>query len=100
MRSRAEVNPSRFEHDHWILPQAEFSELFGIRLRYTGASLGYQLAAPVAGSLSPVITVGLVQAYLGQSWPLAQSVILISVVSLACVQLLAETSRKDLTTAD
>ena len=28
-------------------------ELFGTRLRYTGASLGYQLAAPFAGGLAP-----------------------------------------------
>jgi len=32
-------------------PQAAFlSELFGTRVRYTGASLGYQLSAPLSGS--------------------------------------------------
>jgi metabolite-proton symporter len=71
-------------------------ELFGTRVRYTGASLGYQLAAPVAGGLSPVIAAWLVHTYPGDFWPLAQYVILVSVVSLACVQFLAETSRKDL----
>jgi metabolite-proton symporter len=70
-------------------------ELFGTRLRYTGASLGYQLAAPVAGGLSPIIAAWLVEAT-GQSWPLAVYVIIISLVSLGCVRLLAETSRKDL----
>ncbi|HWG46635.1 MAG TPA: MFS transporter, partial [Gemmataceae bacterium] len=30
-------------------------ELFGTRLRYTGASIGYQLAAPVAGGSAPLI---------------------------------------------
>ena len=30
-------------------------ELFGTRLRYTGASLGYQLASPFAGGLAPII---------------------------------------------
>jgi metabolite-proton symporter len=75
-------------------------ELFGTRLRYTGASLGYQLAAPIAGGLSPVIALWLVKTYPGHFWPLAQYVILISSVSLACVQLLAETSRKDLSAAD
>jgi metabolite-proton symporter len=72
-------------------------ELFGTRLRYTGASIGYQLAAPVAGGLSPVVAAWLAEAYPGQFWPLAQYVIVISAVSLACVGLLAETSRKDLT---
>jgi MFS family permease len=71
-------------------------ELFGTRVRYTGASLGYQVAAPVAGGLSPVIAAWLVHTYPGDFWPLAQYVILVSVVSLVCVQLLAETSRKDL----
>jgi metabolite-proton symporter len=71
-------------------------ELFGTRLRYTGASVGYQLAAPFAGGLAPVVAVWLADRYPGQFWPLAQYIILISVVSLACVQRLAETSRKDL----
>jgi MFS transporter, MHS family, shikimate and dehydroshikimate transport protein len=71
-------------------------ELFGTRLRYTGASIGYQLAAPVAGGLSPVVAAWLVEAYPGQFWPLAQYVIVLAAVSLACVGLLAETSRKDL----
>jgi MHS family shikimate/dehydroshikimate transporter-like MFS transporter len=75
-------------------------ELFGTRLRYTGASIGYQLAAPVAGGLSPVLAAWLVEKYPGQFWPLALYVILISIVSLVCVQLLAETSRKDLSAAE
>src|SRR5215212_2513354 len=37
-------------------PQASFfSELFNTRLRYTGASLGYQLSSVLAGGLSPLI---------------------------------------------
>ena len=30
-------------------------ELFGTRLRYTGASIGYQLAAPFAGALTDFV---------------------------------------------
>jgi metabolite-proton symporter len=71
-------------------------ELFGTRLRYSGASLGYQLASPVAGGLAPLIATALVQAFPGRSWPLAAYVILISGISLVCVGLLAETSRRDL----
>jgi metabolite-proton symporter len=84
---------------HAILYSVQASmipELFGTRLRYTGASIGYQLAAPVAGGLSPVLAVWLVATFPDQYWPLALYVLLISVVSLVCVQLLAETSRKDL----
>ena len=37
-------------------PQAAFfSELFGTRVRYTGASLGSQLASVIAGGFSPII---------------------------------------------
>ena len=37
-------------------PQAAFfSELFGTRVRYSGASVGYQLASIVAGALAPLI---------------------------------------------
>jgi MHS family shikimate/dehydroshikimate transporter-like MFS transporter len=72
-------------------------ELFGTRLRYTGASLGYQLAAPVAGGLSPLIAAWIVEEAPQQSAGLlALYVVLVSLVSLACVYLLAETSRKDL----
>src|SRR5207237_3492237 len=71
-------------------------ELFGTKLRYTGASLGYQLAAPVAGGLSPIIAASLVQVFPGQSWPLALYIVLISLISLACVLRLAETSKKDI----
>jgi MFS family permease len=71
-------------------------ELFGTRLRYSGASIGYQLASPVAGGLAPLIATWLSQMFPGQYWPLALYIILISVLSLACAYHLAENSRKDL----
>jgi MFS family permease len=74
-------------------------ELFGTRLRYTGASLGYQLASPLAGGLAPVIATSLVAAFPGSFWPLALYVFGISAVSLGCVLRLAETSRKDISGA-
>jgi MHS family shikimate/dehydroshikimate transporter-like MFS transporter len=71
-------------------------ELFGTRLRYSGASLGYQLASPFAGGLAPIIAATLVNKFPGQYWPLAVYVIAVSLFSLVCVQMLAETSRRDL----
>jgi MFS family permease len=71
-------------------------ELFGTRLRYTGASLGYQLASPFAGGLAPIIAASLMKAFPGHYWPLATYIIVISLISLGCVQLLAETSRKNI----
>ncbi|KRF36418.1 MFS transporter [Nocardioides sp. Soil805] len=41
-------------------PQAAFfSELFGTSVRYTGASVGYQLASIFAGALAPIIAIEL-----------------------------------------
>jgi metabolite-proton symporter len=71
-------------------------ELFGTRLRCTGASLGYQLASPFAGGLAPLIAAALVEKFRGQYWPLATYIIAISILSLVCVHRLAETSQKEL----
>jgi len=74
-------------------------ELFGTRLRYTGASIGYQLAAPIAGGSAPLIAAWLVHRFPGQSWLLAVYIVVICILSLVCVHFLAETSRNDLTAA-
>jgi MFS family permease len=47
-------------HSLMYAPQAAFfSELFGTSVRYTGASVGYQLASIFAGALAPIIAVQL-----------------------------------------
>ena len=47
-------------HALMYAPQAAFfSELFGTSVRYTGASVGYQLASIFAGALAPIIAVTL-----------------------------------------
>ena len=74
-------------------------ELFGTRLRYTGASLGYQLASPLAGGLAPLVATGLDETFGGRSWPLALYIIGITMISLVCVYCLAETSRRDISGA-
>jgi metabolite-proton symporter len=74
-------------------------ELFGTRLRYTGASIGYQLAAPVAGGSAPLIAAWLTHAFPGQPWLLAGYVAATCVISLVCVCLLAERSHADLSGA-
>src|SRR5262249_17232374 len=52
-------------------------ELFGTRLRYSGASISYQLASPFAGGLAPLIAAWLSHKVPGQYWPLAVYIILI-----------------------
>jgi len=71
-------------------------ELFGTRLRYTGASLGYQLAAPIAGGSAPLIAAWLVHTFPEQPWVLAVYIVVICTISLICVYFLTETSRSDL----
>jgi len=47
-------------HALMYAPQAAFfSELFGTSVRYTGASVGYQLASIFAGALAPIIAIDL-----------------------------------------
>jgi len=50
----------QFFHSLMYAPQAAFfSELFGTSVRYTGASVGYQLASVFAGALAPIIALQL-----------------------------------------
>ncbi|MDF5758132.1 MFS transporter [Spongiactinospora sp. TRM90649] len=44
-------------------PQAAFiAELFSTRLRYSGASMGYQIAGVLGGALAPIISLALLEA--------------------------------------
>src|SRR4030095_11373299 len=58
-------------HSGMYGPQASFfSELFGTRVRYTGASIGYQLTSVLAGGLAPLIATYLLKET-GRAWPVA-----------------------------
>jgi metabolite-proton symporter len=49
-------------HALMYAPQAAFfSELFGTSVRYTGASVGYQLASIFAGAIAPLVAVALLK---------------------------------------
>lgn len=78
-------------------PQAAFfSELFRTRVRYSGASLGYQLASPFAGGLCPLIATALLDWSDGQSWPVSLYLLGMVLLTLTAVYLAAETSRAEL----
>ena len=78
-------------------PQASFfSELFGARVRYSGASFGYQLASVFAGGLSPLIATSLLQWSHGKPWPIAVYMIIMALTTLISVYLAAETRQEDL----
>ncbi|MHA6805732.1 MFS transporter [Salinifilum ghardaiensis] len=78
-------------------PQAAFfSELFGTRVRYSGASIGYQLASIAAGSLAPVIATALLREF-GSSAPIVAYLVVCALVTAVTVLLSAETRERDLT---
>lgn len=78
-------------------PQAAFlSELFGTRVRYTGASLGYQLAAPLSGGIAPLVATALLRWSDGASWPVSVYLMGMALVTVVAVMLAAETKSRDL----
>jgi MHS family shikimate/dehydroshikimate transporter-like MFS transporter len=84
-------------HSAMYGPQAAFfSELFGTRVRYSGASLGYQLASPLAGGLAPLIATALLGWSHGAPWPVALYLIGMGLITLVSVWLAEETHRKGL----
>ncbi|HEX5082134.1 MAG TPA: MFS transporter, partial [Blastocatellia bacterium] len=77
-------------------PQAAFiAERFPGRLRYSGASLGYQLASAVAGGLSPLIATALLHRT-GASWPIALFVVGMAAVTTVSVFLASETAHSEI----
>ena len=82
--SLALVAAFSLSHGAMYAPQAAFmSELFHPRVRYSGASLGAQLASVFAGGLAPFIGTALLQAGYGRG------AITLYVVGLAVVTLVA-----------
>ncbi len=76
--------------------QASFiTEMFPTRVRYTGASMGYQLAGIIGGALAPIISVALLDNY-GSS--LAVSLYVLGMLTVTTLAVLAspETYRVDL----
>jgi MHS family shikimate/dehydroshikimate transporter-like MFS transporter len=74
---------------------AFFSETFDTNVRYTGVSLGYQLAN-IIGGLTPMIATYLVAAAGGKSWPISTFLMLASLVTVGCVLVSKETSGSSL----
>ena len=72
-----------------------FAELFGTRVRYTGASLPYQIAGIVTSGPAPLIATYLFATY-HQTLPIAVYIAGTAVISLVCAYFLAETYQRDL----
>ena len=77
-------------------PQAALiAESFSPRLRYSGTSLGYQLASIIAGGPSPFIATALFATY-NSSLPIALFILGCGVIGLVAVSLLTDYTNKDI----
>ena len=87
---------SLIPHDIMYGPQAALiAESFTPRLRYSGASIGYQLASIIAGGPAPLIAAALFAAY--QSWVAISIYITIcSVISVVAATMMKDHTGKDI----
>jgi MFS transporter, MHS family, shikimate and dehydroshikimate transport protein len=85
-------------HDAVYGPQAVYySELFGTKVRLSGASIGYQVGAILAGGFSPIIATWLLAKFEGESWPICLYLIALGVISIVSTLFARETYRDSLT---
>jgi metabolite-proton symporter len=77
-------------------PQAAFIvEMFSTRLRYSGASMGYQIAGILGGALAPLISIKLVQVT-GSAFAVSAYVLVALLITLVALWFAPETSKTDL----
>ncbi len=74
------------------LQSTYFPELFGTRVRYTGASFGFQVAAAIGGGLTPIIATSLTSAMSGTA---GVSLMLILLAAITFIAALCAKETKD-----
>ena len=83
-------------HDVMYGPQgALIAECFTPRLRYSGASIGYQLASVVAGGPAPLIATALLAAT-GSGYVIAGYIAFCAIVSIVATALLPDYTNRDI----
>ncbi len=86
---------SLIPHDMQYGPQAALiAESFTPRLRYSGASIGYQLASITAGGPAPLIATALFATYKSGT-PIAIYILVTAVISIAATMFLKEYAGRD-----
>jgi MFS family permease len=89
---------SLIPHDMQYGPQAALiAEAFTPRLRYSGASLGYQLASVIAGGPAPLIATALFAAY-GSGYAVAVYIAGCAVITLASAAFMPDHTGMDIST--
>ena len=88
-------------HDLMYGPQAAyFSELFATRMRYTGASIGYQLAAVFGGGFAPLIAVALLAAGGSEPYLVALYMMAMALITVVATYFARETFKSDIADSD
>lgn len=83
-------------HGLMFSPQASFvPELFGTKVRYSGASLGVQVSAAISGGFAPMIATGLL-AYYGTTHAISWYLIGLGAITLVATLVSRETAFEDL----
>lgn len=76
---------------------ALFAEIFPTEVRYSDASLGYQVAAVIGGSLTPTIGVALLHR-IGSVLPVVTFVLAMLALTAVAMKMAGETRARDLAT--
>jgi len=83
-------------HDLMYGPQAALiAECFTPRLRYSGASIGYQLSSIVSGGPAPLIATALLAAF-GSGYVIALYILVCAIVSIIATAMLPDFTNRDI----
>jgi MFS transporter, MHS family, shikimate and dehydroshikimate transport protein len=73
-----------------------YSEMFTARLRYSGASFGFQIGAAISGGLTPFAAATLMAWTGGATWPISVYLIVLALISFVAALAAPETAGKPL----
>lgn len=84
-------------HDAMYGPQAVyFSELFGTKVRLSGANIGYAIGAVLSGGLAPMIATALLAYQGGKTWGIAIYLLVLGAISVVATIMARETFKEAL----
>jgi MFS transporter, MHS family, shikimate and dehydroshikimate transport protein len=73
-----------------------YSEMFTTRLRYSGASLGFQIGAAISGGLTPFAAANFMAWTGGETWPISIYLIVLAMITFIATAVAPETAGKPL----
>jgi len=89
-----------FTHAVMYGPQAAFTaELFATKLRYSGASMGYQIAGVLGGGIAPIVAISLYERF-GTPFAVSGYVLAMAVLTVVALAFAPENAGRDLDELD